>query len=406
MSSVLIKKLSSDLYQLVTEQGTSFGTLGELAPLVSGKEPVLIMPASSCTLLQVGYEDHERKLLARIIPFSLEDGLIDRVDDLHFVINKLPQDGRDNANTAAVCYLEKSLLAEELRRINEHGITVSGCLPELLLLPWQPGQWTLAMAGDNECLIRTGFCEGIACTPENLPLTLKILGREKEAPERVLACLPVSGEGPDEHQLAGMLPGAAGGNLELVREDYLQLLCRALPELGSSVAGMNLLTGEFAPQLPWGAWWKQWRVAAVLLVAVGAADLGTRVVEINRLDALDRTTASETEAIFRQVIPEGVIVDPRVQLQRRLESLQGNGMTGFVSLLNRAAPVIMNNPELEVRNLNYSERDRAIQMTLITSDFNSAESVRARLQALGLQAELTGTTSSPEGNRSELRIGS
>ena len=45
-----------------------------------------------------------------------------------------------------------------------------------------------------------------------------------------------------------------------------------------------------------------------------------------------------------------------------------------------------------------------MQLTLITNDFNSAESIRRRLQTLGLHAELTGSSSSPEGNRSNLSI--
>jgi type II secretion system protein L len=401
ISFVLIRKLSEEQYQLVTVSGRQEGRLEELVDLVGNSPLTLLLPAESCLLRQVEYQKHEKNLLHKIIPFSLEDELVDRVDDLHFVIGKLPEDIQGPGNLAVVCILEKAMLAAALAPFQELGLRPNRCLPETLMLPWQPGQWTLVFPDENRCLLRSGFGEGIACSRENLGLTLTILARNQTWPVCVQVISSEASGIPDARFLLSMVPGLSQDNLEFTEQPYWQLLSRS----DTDQFPVNVLSGSFTPSLPWDYWWQRWKVAAILVLAIGVFDLTTRVMEIQALDKLNAQTATETQAIFRQVIPDGVLVDAAVQLQRRLEALKGYDGSGFVALLEKAAPVIMDNPDLAVQNLEYSEKDREIHLTLITMDFNTAESVRARLQSLGLQAELTGSSNSQEGNRSRLIIG-
>jgi len=404
---VLIRKLSTDRYQLIGAEAsgkTERGTLGDLASLVGDTPVTLIMPAVSCSHREVSFADHERKLLDRIIPWALEEDLIDGVDAMHFVIRKLPAGQSGSSHIAAVCSLEKAVLARELEDFSRSGITLAACLPELLLLPFTPGQWTLAMTDDSQWLARVSENEGLACNSDNLPMACKALLRERPLPERLRIYRPAEGDFPKLQQLTAWLPGISEEAIEFSDADYGQVLGKSFGQQ-EGLSAWNLLTREFAPRLPWQAWWKQWRVAAMLLAAIGGLDVAARAVELNTLEQLNQQLSAETENAFRQVFPEGAMIDPRLQLQRRLAALQGSSASGFVALLNRAAPVIMDNPELDVQNLNYSERDDEIQMTLITADFNAAETIRSRLQSLGLQAELTGSASSPEGSRSTLSIG-
>lgn len=401
---MLIRQLATGHYQLVSASGARQGTLAELAPAVAQAPLTLVLPASACALRQVTFASHERRLLEKVIPYTLEDDLVDRVDDLHFVICTLPGQDKRQDNAAAVCYLDKQVLQQALQPLQELALNVRAALPEQLLLPYGPGQWTLVFPGNGECLVRTGAAEGMAAAMANLPLLLGALAREQQPPARLAIVHAPGAESPDAGMLAAMVPGFAGEVTSSVAE-YWEVLHRGMAGDGVLMRDLNLLSGEFTPQFPWGGWWRQWRVAAALLLAIGCADLAARVIEINRLEGQVRELTRETESVFRQVMPEGAVVDPRLQLQRRLAVLEGNSAEGFVALLNRAAPVIMDNPRLDVQTLNYSGRDAEIQLTLVTPDFNTAEAARAGLQTLGLAAELTGSTSAPEGNRSSLSIG-
>lgn len=409
---MLIKKISSARFQLISDDGVFQGEPGELRERITQMpdEPlILVFPATAASLHQVTYSELERKLLDKVIPYSLEDDLADRVEAVHFVIEKLPGKDEEGNLQAVVCCVEKDLLQSELLVFNENNLVIDQCIPELCLLPWQAGQWTLVFPGDKQCLIRFDAGQGLACHMDNLALVLQTIMREKSLPTKIRLYVSSTQMSLSQSEVLELLPGLASHQVEITRQDYWQLLKSSIEKVAvtnSSDTRLNLLSGEFAPGLPWRHWWKQWQIAAILLLAIASLDLISRVIEISRLENLSQQLTVETEEIFRQVNPQGALIDAQLQLERQLQSLQGNSGSGFVALLDRAAPVIMNNPQLQVQNLNYSDRDREIQMTLITSDFNTAESIRARLQSLGLQAELIGSTSSAQGNRSRLRIGS
>ena len=396
---MLIRKIDTDNYQLLSGDSIRQGSLVELASHTEGHAVTLAIPASCCTLRQHAYAGHEKKLLDQIIPWSLEEELIDSVDDLHFVIEKLPANLDISQTTAAVCYIEKSVLQLEVHNFNQAGITLADCIPELQLLPWQPNQLTIAVTDNGECLIRSGFAEGIACNRKNFTTACKLLVAENGAPGNLVI---YSGNAGEELNLKEIVSDESVA-VRVVEREYPQLLSTAANDI-DSVKPLNLLTGDFTPRLPWSSIWRQWRVAAVLLIGLGILDVSARIIETSKLASLTSQIDAEIISVYRQVVPSGAVVDPMLQLQRRLSALEGSSDTGFVALLSKAAPVIMNNPDLEVENLNYSERDDALQLTLVTSDFSTAELVRSRLANLGLQAELTGSTSSSEGNRSSLSI--
>lgn len=385
----------------MSPSGNCQGDLSAVAQAADNAPVVLVIPASQCVLRQIPYEAHERKLLHKIVPFTLEEEIIDRVEDTHFAIS--PSSGKTgDQQVAAVCYLEKNYLKELLQSCRNHSLDVVACIPEIRLVPWETGQWTVVMPGNGECLVRYGENAGLACSPDNLSYCLKTLARDKPLPDKLLILCPSEDEAP---VLNNDFPGV---DVEIKPQDYLGLLSDYAEQDIRDVAllsGINLLSGEFAPALPWKSWWQQWKVAAMLVAAIGVADLGYRYLEINRLATEIREVRTETEALFRQVYPEGVIADPRLQLERKLASLQGNSDSGFIALLSQASQVIMDNPEIDVRNIDYSETDRRIQLTFVTTDFNAAESIRARLEGLGLEAELTGSSTSEEGSRSRLLIG-
>lgn len=377
------------------------GALDELRA-VSGDGPLtLVLPAESCVLRQVEFSPPEKKLLHKTIPYSLEDDLVDRVDDMHVALGDLPAGSPDAGKAVLACAVAGDTLERALQPFHDAGIRLTGCLPETLLLPWQADQWTLVLQDQGRCLLRTGYGEGIACHRANLAMTLAVLARHARWPQRLRVIRSGVDDLPDLQGVLATVTGLADVDVETHDEPYWRLLARA----DSDSLPLNLLSGRFAPRLPWERWWQRWKIAAMLVLAIAAAELATMAAEIHALDALQAASVEATTAIFHQVIPQGVIVDAPLQLQRRLEALRGNGDSGFVALLDKAAPVIMDNPDLSVQNLDYSEREREIQVTLVTRDFNTAESIRARLQSLGLQAELAGSTSAPEGNRSRLIIG-
>ena len=98
---------------------------------------VFAVPSEQVTFLERAVERAERKLLAQSLPFSVEERLAEDVDQLHFAHRWLSEE------RIAVSVIRKSVL-EEFQQ--EPAIAaLSQWIPDVLLLPSDPGQWVIVV---------------------------------------------------------------------------------------------------------------------------------------------------------------------------------------------------------------------------------------------------------------------
>jgi type II secretion system protein L len=195
-----------------------------------------------------------------------------------------------------------------------------------------------------------------------------------------------------------LFPVLLQSRLVLQRQELAQMMGTA------ELPPCNLLQGRFAPALPWAQWWRQWRVAAALLAALLLTDLvlsGYASVRMNR--AAERNEADLVQ-LYRSVQPDGELVDPRLQLEQALAAVGAN-QQGFLTLLDRMGPALRAAPEARVQNLEYDGASGDMQLQVLTADYSGAEDLRMKLQQLGLQAELLGSSRDSAGSRTRLRVG-
>ena len=112
-----------------------------------------------------------------------------------------------------------------------------------------------------------------------------------------------------------------------------------------------------------------------------------------------------TVARYRSVAPDGAVVDPRLQLEQAIVALGGSAHPGFLTLLSRMQPVLAALPQARVASFDYDGSSGELQFTVETQDFAAAETLRSRLQELGLNAELLGSTSDGANSRTRLKVG-
>ena len=111
----------------------------------------------------------------------------------------------------------------------------------------------------------------------------------------------------------------------------------------------------------------------------------------------------ETVALYRQAQPQGELVDPVLQLQQ-LVSASGGSEQRLLPLLSRMAPVLATEPGSTVEALDFDAATGELQVELRSSGLSVIESLRSKLQAAGLVAELVGSSSEGNTNRSRLRV--
>ncbi|MDY6982623.1 MAG: type II secretion system protein GspL [Pseudomonadota bacterium] len=352
----------------------------------------LLLPAARCLVTTVPVAAHESKHLAKTLPWSLEERLLEPVEQVHVA------HGAAGNGSAPVSAVNAAWLQLRIDDLHAAGLHPQSACSELLLLPWEEGQWTVAVPANADAaaiaLVRHGAHAGFACSQANLATALQLLLNEQDAaPRQVL----VITDAPDAID-ASRFPVLLQSRLAVRKQNLAQLATNA------SLPACNLLQGRFAPPLPWTRWWREWRVAAVLLAGLLIADLAMSAYDIARLGRAASTNEEAILALYRSVQPDGLVVDPRLQLEQALAAVGAAGQEGFLALLGRMAPALQATPAARVQNLEYDSNSGDLQLQVLTNDYAAAESLRAQLQRLGLQAELLGSSRDTNGNRTRLRV--
>lgn len=361
--------------------------------LATPRDLVLLLPAARCLVTTVAVTKQEARHLGRTLPWALEERLLEPVEQLHVAHGPVVN------GSAPVSAINAAWLQQPLHELRSAGLTPEFACSELFLLPWQPGRWTvfLPAAMQAPVLVRYGEHAGFACARANLNTALQLLLNEHgNAPGQVAVVFP---EHVSQTEVTTLFPVLLHSRIVMQRQTYEHLLNAAV------LPSCNLLQGRFAPALPWSQWWRQWRVAAALLVGLFVADLALSAYESSRLNAEAERNEADIMAQYRSVQPDGVVVDPRLQLEQALAAAGATGRDGFLALLSRMAPALQASPAAQVQNLEYDSGTGDLQVQLLSSDYAAAEELRVKLQQLGLQADLLGSSRVGTGSLTRLRVG-
>lgn len=392
---MLLRCLESGLFALSDSQPL---TATQVATRVRGNmTPVtpaplhLLLPAPRCLVTTVPVAKHETRLIALTLPWTLEERLLEPVEQLHFA------HGPVAAGAAPVTVINSAWLQQVLGELRAAGLEPQSACSDISLLPWQGGQWTVFIpaAADAAVLVRHGEHAGFACARANLQTALQLLLNEHNEPPHHFTVIAEASAPVDD----ALFPALLQSRVMLQRQSLEQRMRAAV------LPTCNLLQGRFAPPLPWAQWWRQWRLAAAVLAALLVTDLALSAYATFSLNREAERNEAALLALYRSVQPDGVVVDPRLQLEQALAAVGATGQDSFLALLSRMAPALQASPDATVQNLEYDGSTGDLQVQLLTSDYAVAETLRTRLQQLGLQAELLGSSSDSAGSRTRLRVG-
>ncbi len=346
---------------------------------------VFAFPSEQATLLTHRVAKAERKLLTQSLPYSLEDWLAEDIDELHFAHRWL------NENEVTVAVVRKILMDEW-----QHEPTISPVakwVPDTLLLPVSADQWVVVVEG-NRCLVRVSEQQAFVCQPDLLNVFLSA-SLDSGAPMSIVAYCQTEAELPElEPALKQLILVRKGGWLDAVM-------------MGREVSTpLNLRQGRYAPILPWAKWWQHWRwVAATFFGAVLIQGV-LSYSQWQQAQSVNVEIRRDIETRYREVYPQGAIVDAEKQLERQLRSLRGDAQSGgFMSLLEQAGAVLNSVPGTQLINLNYTDRNGQLGLTLMATDFDALENLRSKLSSAGLKVELENSNAQGDQVRARVRVG-
>ncbi len=310
--------LEGELYQ---------GPLADLASRLQGRPARVFVPSQHVFLARVEVPPGNRQKLLRAVPYTLEDHLAEDVERLHFAVGE-----RDETGRLAVAVVARRDMDRWIAALNDAGILYRAMHPDLFLLPLEAGGWSVTTL-EGIARVRSGPADGFAGDQDNLTELLRLRLREQgEPPARLDLWLC-----PDPIAL-----GDLGAAIPVHTHRCPHLL--ALGADGTPLDGaIDLAQGDYSPSQRWSRLWRPWRLAAGLAAAWVIVHLGLLAWDNARLAREQAALRERIEAVYRQAFPDArKVVNPRVQMTRRLERLkQGGSQTGdFLALLGRVAPFL------------------------------------------------------------------
>ena len=352
----------------------------------------LVLPAAQVLITRARLPQAARRNAGSLLAFVVEDRTAG--DPEANQVSWLGTRGDDDV----LAVVDKAGLARWREALSAVGIDGYEVHAESLLLPWTPGEWSLAWDGD-EGFVRSGEFEGAAtdCGDRALPpLSLRLMLDEAaaagEAPGAIALYTlgyPTTGHpttGPDS---AG--PGAAPDLDAWSRE--LGIAVRragpwnwraAPPEAGVSLTQQRLRWRMFAG-LP-----ARLRTAAWILGAALAVHAVALVIDWTSLAGEQRALRQQMEARFRGVFPDAVAVaDPALQMRRKLAQARhaaGQPDSGdFLPMIEQVAAATQELPAGAVRTLSYEGGRMTIELSAL--DGASVQRIETRLRQSGLEVE-------------------
>ena len=347
---------------------SSWDQLDELTPYAEKRSCIALLPGNECLIKRVEIPKGAARQFDSMLPFLLEDEVAQDIEDLHLTV--LDKD----ANHATVCGVEREWLKQALDTFREANIIFRKVVPDTLALPLEE-QGISALQIDQHWLLRQSNYQAVSINEAWLAMFLQsdwvALDDEEQSPTIFsYTALPSD----DVQQQSGIEWQAKPAEL------VMSLLSQQ-----AITSGVNLLTGTFKTKSSFSKYWRVWQkvaIAACLLVAVVVTQ---QVLKVQQYEAQAEAYRTESERIFRSVLPGKQRIPTVSYLKRQMNdeakkyggSGDGDSLLGWLALLPETLGQVK---AIEVNSIRYDGNRSEVKLEAKSSDFQHFETARVKLE--------------------------
>ncbi|MFA0031313.1 type II secretion system protein GspL [Vibrio sp. 10N.261.49.A12] len=347
---------------------SSWEQLDELTPYAEKRSCIALLPGNECLIKRVEIPKGAARQFDSMLPFLLEDEVAQDIEDLHLTI--LDKD----TTHATVCGVEHEWLRQALGKFREANIIFRKVLPDTLAVPLEE-HGISALQIDQHWLLRQSNYQAVSINEAWLAMFLQsdwvALDDEEQSPTIFsYTALP-----SDDVQLQSGIEWQANP-AELV----MSLLSQQ-----AITSGVNLLTGTFKTKSSFSKYWRVWQkvaIAACLLVAVIVTQ---QVLKVQQYEAQAEAYRTESERIFRSVLPGKQRIPTVSYLKRQMNdeakkyggSGDGDSLLGWLALLPETLGQVK---AIEVNSIRYDGNRSEVRLEAKSTDFQYFETARVKLE--------------------------
>ncbi len=355
----------------------SVDELGLVRVPKSAREVIGVAPGQSVTVRAVMVPGKRLKNVEAALPYALEEGLTEDVDDLHFTLLQWNPD--EEAITAIV---SRAQMNEWIARFTAADITLDKIVPGYLLLPiYNESSCTISLLPDQSVYVRKGELNGFSMDQSFFEYWLDT---------EHLDGVGLSFTNLEQAQRAGQQLKDLGKTQVEIRHwdignrivDWLRL-----DKEQKAISAITLLHGAYTPKHLNRSYRPLKVAAACLLIAISLFTL-SMWHETSEMSERESAVKQQITTLFKQRFPgEPYLGRPRVQVAELLGA--GESTTSrneFQRLLQSVSSVARAN-RATIEEINY--RDEAMTVLCNVESLAVLDNIRSALQDIpGLNAEL------------------
>jgi general secretion pathway protein L len=330
---------------------------------------LILIPHALVLELNVTVPGRSAAQIRRALPYAVEEFATTDIEDLHIATDVI-RPGKQ----VRTQLIEQSFIRGWVDCLRALGIEPGALCVDTELLEVEEGCVTVLIDGTG-ALIRSA-AEAAAVDRSNLLVALSSLETNSV---RI-----INGELQADEEA-----GLAGRTLEYV--DTSESPLQYLVSQWRPAAAINLLQGPFAPPRKKNTtghlWSRVGAVAAAWSGLVWILMIAEGFWASSRADALE----SEANALYASWFPdEGAVRNPRLSLAEKLGQSADTTGPGFPALTTTLAAAL--DPSAAVRSIEFDQQGGELRVEVVMQNHAEVESLRTRLTASGLNAELLNAT--------------
>lgn len=393
---------------------------------------IFVIPGAQVAVQQVPYHEREKRHFIKMLPYTVEDSVIDDVEDLHFAV------GQKTESQATVAYISKQWFEQALAFFEGHGHSVTRSVIDFQCLEREDNTSTVWFNGDQVLAnshtglgfstntpLADSFLQGLL----NDSLSNKSTAENKESKAENMA-LPVNASDGEvaykiyvtELEQASQAAELTAKKTALLNQPYsiekvTRIFHTLAPETNSECYTqsptlslnnpdmINFCNGVYAPKKKSSGGGVSWPLVGVVGLVAVLLFFVSNAVDIYLAQQKIAEQEQKIESLVRQVIPEGVIRDPIRSLTNKLTDVAGGGdqASQVVSILSKIAPVIQS-LDIELLTINYKHKEKTLRLSVQANTFNLVEQLRESIEKKGLRAELLSSNAIDNKFQARLRI--
>jgi type II secretion system protein L len=337
------------------------------------------------------------------VPFALEEQLTEDIDLLSFAIGR-----RRAGGGTPVAVVSRSVLQAWIAELSAAGIEPQAIYPDISLMPENPGQTVLWLENDRLAVRRPGalpFAVELSPVREALVVAGVIAdpldaGAEPKPKESAILYITREDWAANQDEFEHLAQEFESLKVQLLVDGPLPWLARGI----AAADAVNLLQGEFLRATDYGARWRQWRVPALLAVALLGVHVAAQALQIRQARHESAALDGEISQVFLTAMPNERLTEPRRQMQSRLDRIRksATGPQYFLRALQTLSEALAATPKTTINAFSY--RGATLDMTVDAPSLAAISQLTQFVGKSGLTAEIQSSNPVAAGVEAHLQI--